>query len=180
MPRRPRPSRPSALRIAAAALIYAAAHLLFSALPHTLPAGEGYLDLRPGVVVPLAAGLLAGPGAGALVGLFGRLAGDLLSGAGLDWAGLVYSALLGLIAGAGYRPRVNFRTLRPMGWALLWVLIATIAAGLLSALVMEVALLNPVAQAGGSTRAASEALSGVVAGLLLMPAILFGVSSVRK
>jgi uncharacterized membrane protein len=150
-------------------------HWLFLVLPHSLPAGNWYLDLRPGVVVPLAAGLLAGPGAGVVVGGVGRLGGDLLAGAGVDGPGLIYSALLGLVAGLGRRPRANYRTLAALAWALLWVLIAAIAAGLFVPVLIEATLLGRLALPAAWARAGSEILSGAVAGLLLMPGVLVGV-----
>jgi uncharacterized membrane protein len=179
MPRQTQHPKLNFIAIGAGALLYAALHLLFTALPHTLPAGDGYLDLRPGIVIPLAAGLLAGPWAGALVGGLGRLVGDLLAGSGVDGAGLVYSALLGLIAGLGIRPRADFRKVGALGWALLWVLIATVSAGLGVTLVIETALLSRLTWAGAWPTAVSEAASGAVAGVLLMPGVLL-VASLRK
>ena len=175
MSRKARWSGPFLVRVGAAALLYAALHWLFLKLPHTLPLGNRYLDLRPDVLPPLAAGLLAGPWAGAVVGGLGRLGGDLLAGAGLDGPGLIYSGLLGLIAGLGRRPRANFRTVRPLLWALVWVLTATVTAGLAVPLVVEAGLLGRYPLAGAWARAVSEALSGAVAGLLLMPGVLVGV-----
>jgi len=175
MLRKPRWSGPFFVRVGASALTYAALHWLFLVLPHTLPLGGWYLDLRPDVVAPLAAGLLAGPWAGAVVGGLGRLGGDLLAGVGVDGPGLIYSALLGLIAGLGRVPRANFRTVGPLLWALLWVLIAAVAAGLAVPLLVEAGLLGRYPLAGAWARAISEALSGAVAGLLLMPGVLVGV-----
>lgn len=175
MPRNSRPSGLTFVRLAAAALGYAALHWLFLLLPHSLPAGNWYLDLRPGVVVPLAAGLLAGPGAGAVVGGVGRLGGDLLAGAGVDGPGLIYSVLLGLVAGLGRRPRANFRTVAALARALLWALIAAAAAGLAVPLVIEAGLLGRLALPAAWVRAGSETLSGAVAGLLLLPGVLVGV-----
>jgi hypothetical protein len=67
-----------------------------------------------------------------------------------------------------------------MGCALLWVLIATVAAGLLTVMVLDVALLGRFAPDIGWARAASEALSGAVAGLLLMPGILYAAAGARR
>lgn len=175
MPRKSRPSGLTVVRLAAAALGYAALHWLFLVLPHSLPAGNWYLDLRPGVVVPLAAGLLAGPWAGAIVGGLGRLGGDLLAGVGVDGPGLIYSLLLGLVAGLGRRPRANFRTLGALAWAMLWVVAATLAAGLAVPLLIEAGLLGRYAVSAAWDRAGSEVLSGAVAGLLLMPGVLVAV-----
>jgi hypothetical protein len=171
--RKPRLAYSTLARIGAAAVAYAALHLLFSALPHTLPAGEWYLDLRPQVVAPLAAGLLAGPGAGALVGGLGRLGGDLLAGAGPDAPGLAYSVLLGLIAGLGRKPQANFRILGPLLWALLWAGLAAAAAALAATWVLEAGVLGHNPPAGVWPRALSEVLSGVVAVVLLLPGVLF-------
>lgn len=181
MPRRPAPSRlPRPLPILAGALGYAALHLLFTALPHTLTFGERYyLDLRPGIVVPLAAGLLAGPWAGALVGLLGRLGGDLLAGHGLDGPGLVYSALLGLIAGLGRRPRANYRALRPFAAAMLWVVLAAVLAAVAVVLGLQAAVLAQHEWPAAWAVAQSETLSGLVAGLLLMPGVLYAAARPR-
>jgi hypothetical protein len=179
VPQRRNSFRLNPVGVGAGAILYSALHLLFSALPHSLPLGDWYLDLRPGVVIPLAAGLLGGPWAGALVGALGRLGGHLLAGAGPDAVGLVYSALLGLIAGLGHRPRANFRTLGGLGWALLWMLISATVAGLGVTLALEAALLGRYTLSESWARAVSEALSGIVAGVLLLPGVLL-VVSLRK
>jgi hypothetical protein len=175
--RRARPALTSStiLSVLGAALIYAVLHWALTALPLTLPlAGRWYLALRPGALVPVVAGLLAGPLGGLLVGLLGRLAGDLLAVAGLNGVGLIYSGLLGLIAGLGWqRQRPAYATLRPQLWAALWGLLAAGLAGLGTTLVVETLLLGQFSTANGWDRAVSEALSGAVSVLLLLPGTLF-------
>jgi hypothetical protein len=163
------------LRLAAAAVIYAVLHWVFTALPLTLPVAERwYLALRPGALVPVVAGLLAGPLPGLLVGVSGRLAGDALAGAGISGAGLAYSGLLGLIAGLGRpRERTTYATLRPQAWAALWALLATSLAGLGVTLIVETLLLGQLNTVDGWDRAVSEALSGAASVLLLLPGVLY-------
>jgi uncharacterized membrane protein len=156
-------------------------HWLFTALPLTLPFGERwYLALRPGVVVPVAAGLLAGPGAGLAVGALGRLMGDALAGAGVSAAGLIYSGLLGLIAGLGWqRERPAYATIRPQLWAGLWGLLATVLAGLGTTLVVETLVLGQLTAANGWDRGVAEALSGALSAGLLLPSVLFVAGKAR-
>jgi len=170
-----------AISILGAALIYAVLHWIFTALPLTLPVSERlYLAPRPGVVVPVAAGLLAGPWAGLAVGALGRLMGDGLAWAGVSIPGLVYSGLLGLIAGLGWqRARPAYATIRPQLWAGLWALLATVLAGLGTALGVETLLLGRWTAAGGWDRGVTEALSGAVSVLLLLPSVLFVAGKAR-
>ncbi len=161
-------------RVAGVALIYGVAQWVFNLLPLTLPVAERYyLSLRPQILVPLLAGLVGGPVAGLLVGVLGRLLGDVLSGVGATGAALIYSGLLGLVAGLGARPADNARTLRTQGRAALWVLLANLVAALTSALLVQTLLLGQFTAAAGWDRALSEMLSGVVSSLLLLPAGLF-------
>jgi hypothetical protein len=167
--------------VAGAALIYAVLHWIFISLPLTLPVSERlYLALRPGVVVPVAAGLLAGPWAGLAVGALGRLMGDALAGMGVNAAGLIYSGLLGLIAGLGWqRDRPAYATIRPQLWAALWGLLATVLAGLGTTLVVETLLLGQLTAASGWDRGVAEALSGAVSALLLLPSVLYAAGKAR-
>jgi len=179
--RRPRPSWPGRLptvtefvRLFGVALIYAVTHWVLTQLPLTIPVAERYyLNLRPGILVPLLTGLVAGPLPGLAVGVLGRLLGDVLSGAGATAAALVYSGLLGLVAGLGARPDANGRTLRTQARAALWVLLANVAAALASAVLVQTLLLGQFEAATGWDRAVSEGLSGVVSGLLLLPGALY-------
>jgi hypothetical protein len=187
IPTRARRARRSGLNVSriisiiGAALIYAMLHWVFTALPLTLPVGERwYLALRPGVVVPVAAGLLAGPWAGLAVGVLGRLCGDALAGTWISGTGLIHSGLLGLIAGLGWqRDRPAYATIRPQLSAALWALLATVLAGLGTTLVVETLLLGQLTAANGWDRGVAEALSGAVSALLLLPSVLFVVEKAR-
>lgn len=179
---RPRPARPQSgpptvaefVRVAGLTLLYGVIHWVCVLVPLTLPLAERYnLNVRPGVLVPLLVGVVAGPGAGLLVGVLGRLLGDVLAGTGVTGAALLYSGLLGLVAGLGRRPDDNGRTLRTQGRAALWVLLANAAAALASALLVQTLLLGQFALPAGWDQTVSEFLSGVVSALLLLPAALF-------
>jgi len=77
------------------AALYAAVSLLPN--PIDLP-GLHNLNFRPGVVVPVLAGILLGPFAGFFVGAAGTLAADGLT-FGFSWNWAVGNGLIGLIAG---------------------------------------------------------------------------------
>ncbi len=180
--RRPRPTQPQHgpptitefVRVAGLVLIYGVTHWVLTQVPLTLPVVERYyLSVRPGVLVPLLAGLVLGPGPGLLVGVVGRLLGDVLAGGGVTAAGVIYSGLLGLVAGLGRRPDDNARTLRTQGRAALWVLLANGAAALASALLVQTLLLGQLDLPTGWDRTISEFLSGVVSAGLLLPAALY-------
>lgn len=159
------------VRLAALTLLYAAVHLVFALLPLNLPlAGGAGFEVRPGVLVPLLAGLLLGPGAGLGVGALGRLLGDALTG-GPTLAGVLYSGLLGAVMGlAGRRPEDDGRTLRTLGRVALWVGLACAVAAVPAALwpappADPTATLPPF-----GIRLLSEFLSGAISALLLLPA----------
>ena len=184
--RSPRPTRPrfakpqpgpptitEFVRVAGLVLIYGVTHWVLTQVPLTLPVVERYyLSVRPGVLVPLLAGLVLGPGPGLMVGVVGRLLGEVLAG-DVAAAGLVYSGLLGLVAGLGRRPDDNARTLRTQGRAALWVLLASAAAALASALLVQTLLLGQFDLPTGWDRTISEFLSGLVSAGLLLPAALY-------
>ena len=166
-------SVPGFVRLAGLVLLYAALHLVFALLPLTIPLGGGVdFNVRPGVLVPLLAGLLLGPGVGLGVGALGRLLADGLTGTP-TLAGVLYSGLLGLSVGlAGRRPEDDGRTLRTLGRVALWVLLSCAAAAVPAALwpappADPTATLPPF-----GIRLFSEFLSGAISALLLLPAAL--------
>ncbi len=162
------------VRVAGLVLIYAVTHWVLTQVPLTLPVVERYyLSVRPGVLVPLLAGLVLGPRPGLLVGVLGRLLGDVLGGGGVTAAGLLYSGLLGLVAGYGRHPDDNGRTLRTQGRAALWVLLANAAAALVSVLLVQTVWLGQFDLPAGWDRTLSEFFSGVVSAGLLLPAALY-------
>ena len=174
-----RPSSREVVIYSGAALIYAALYLIFALVPSTtLPLRPGVtLTLQPGVVVPIFMGLTAGPVAGLWVGLAGRLLGDVLAGKGLDGIGLLYSGLLGLIAGLGFGRLAGFRTLRDLVSAVARITLACIGASLLTTLLVQTliagAVQGHVALASGINQTLSGMLSGEVNAVLLLPTALY-------
>ena len=168
----PRLTSRQAIAYTAAALIFAAIHLLFAAVPLSLPLGNGLsFQVAPGLVVPLFMGLIGGPVAGLWVGLAGRFLGDLLAGAGVNGVGLLYTGVLGLIAGLGYRRPGRYRTLRGLLRAGLWVFLAAAGAGLAGGLANYLSL--PAHDAAAAiNEALSSAITAVLTGWLLLPALL--------
>jgi hypothetical protein len=175
----PRPSSRDVVIYSGAALIYAALYLIFALVPSTtLPLRPGVtLTLQPGVVVPIFMGLTGGPVAGLWVGLAGRLLGDVLAGKGLDAFGLLYSGLLGLIAGLGFGRLASFRTLRDLMSAGAWITLACIGASLLTTLLVQTLLAGMIeghlALASGIDQTLSGMLSGEVNAVLLLPTALY-------
>jgi hypothetical protein len=173
------PSSREVVIYSAAALIYAALHLIFAVLPsNTLPLRPGLtLTLQPGVVVPIFMGLTAGPVAGLWVGLAGRLLGDVLAGKGFDGFGLLYSGLLGLIAGLGFGRLAGFRTLRDLVSAVAWITLACIGASLVTTLLAQTLIAGAVQGHLALATGIDQTLSGVVSGevnvLLLIPTALY-------
>ncbi len=159
----------------AAALIYAALLFFFAGLPLSkLPLNASLsLSIQPAVVVPIFVGLTAGPVGGMLVGLAGRLVGDLFAGQGLNGFGLLYSGLLGLVAGLGYGRLGGFRTLRQELIAFGWVVLACLAASLASTLLVQTLIWRDLSWTVGVNQTVSQWLSGAIIALLLISAPLY-------
>ena len=159
----------------AGALIYATLHFFFAGLPlSNLPLNGGLsLSIQPAVVVPIFVGLTAGPVGGVLVGLGGRLLGDLLAGQGLNGYGLIYSALLGLVAGLGHRRLGGFRNLGHVLIAFVSVVLACLAASLVSTLLGQTLIWRELTWAAGVNQTLSQTLGSAVIALLLISAPLY-------
>ena len=156
----------------AAALIFAALHLVFTAVPLSIPLPAGLtFQLAPALVVPLFMGLIAGPVAGLWVGLAGRLLGDVAVGVGLNGIGLLYTGVLGAVAGLGHRPSARFRTVAGLLRAGLWVLLAALAAAVATGLAHYLTT-APRDPAAAVDEALSALVTAAVTGWLLLPALL--------
>jgi ECF-type riboflavin transporter S component len=156
----------------AAALIYAAVHLVFTEVPLNLPLRDGIaFQVAPALVVPLFMGLIAGPVAGLWVGLAGRLLGDVLAGAGVNGVGLLYTGLLGAVAGLGFRRAAGFRTLPGLLRAELWVLLAALAAAFAAGLANYLTV-APHDLAAAINQGLSALVTASLTGWLLLPALL--------
>jgi hypothetical protein len=156
----------------AAALIHAALHVAFTGLPLSLPLRAGItFQVAPGLVAPLFMGLIAGPVAGLWVGLAGRLVGDVLAGTGLNGVGLLYSGVLGAVAGLGFRRAGGFRTLGGLLLAELWVLLAALVAALVGG-AANYATVPPHDLAEAINLALSAFVTAGLTGWLLLPALL--------
>ncbi|MEP7355811.1 MAG: ECF transporter S component [Anaerolineales bacterium] len=156
----------------AGALVYAALNVAFAAVPLSLPLGNGItFQVAPGLVVPLFMGLVAGPVAGLWVGLAGRLLGDALAGAGFNAVGLLYSGVLGAVAGLGFRRAGAFRTLPGLLRAELWVLLAAAAAALVGGLANYLTI-SPHDMAAAIDQGLSSLVTAGLTGGLLLPMVL--------
>jgi uncharacterized membrane protein len=156
----------------AAALIHAALHLAFTGVPLSLPLRGGIeFQVAPGLVVPLFMGLAAGPVAGLWVGLAGRLMGDVLAGTGVNLVGLIYSGVLGAVAGLGCRRVGGFRTVPGLVRAELWVLLAAVAAALAGG-VANYLTVAPHDLAEAINQGLSALVTASLTGWLLLPMLL--------
>ena len=166
----------------AAALIYATIHFLFAGLPISgVPLNSSLsLSIQPAVIVPIFVGLTAGPLGGALVGLAGRFLGDLLAGQGVNGFGLVYSGVLGLVAGLGYRHLTGFRNLRHVLIAFACALLACAAASLASVLLLQTLIWRDVTLVDGLSKTLSQMLSGAIMVVLLISTPLYVWGRTRK
>lgn len=157
-----------------AALVYAVLHWVFSVLPFVLPINDQVnLDIRPGVIVPLLVGLALGPAAGLFTGIVGRLLGDVLAGVGPSAGALLFSGLLGLAAGLDCTPGRNYREVRPLLTALVWIVLASAGTGLVATFLVQTLLLRQFSLAAGWSRAVSDMVSTSLNGVLLMPSALY-------
>jgi len=163
-----------ASEVVAAALIDATLHFIFAGLPlSSMPINGVTLSVQPAVVVPIFMGLTAGPLVGGLVGLAGRFLGDLLAGQGINGFGLLYSAVLGLVAGLGYRRLNGFRNLGQVALAFGCAVLACAAASLASVLLAQTLLWRSLALSDGLNSTLSQFLSGAIITLLLVSTPLF-------
>jgi uncharacterized membrane protein len=159
-----------ATQVVAAVLIFATIYFLFAALPISavpITSGVGF-TIQPAVVVPIFVGLAAGPLMGALVGLAGRLLGDLLAGQGVSGYGLVYTGLLGLVAGFGYGRLGGYRTLRQVAIAFAWAWLACAVASVASVLLLQTLIWRQATLADGLNKTVSQILSGGIMATLLI------------
>jgi uncharacterized membrane protein len=159
----------------AASLIYATLYFLFAGLPiSAVPITNSVgLSIQPAVIVPIFVGLAAGPLVGALVGLAGRLLGDLLAGQGVNGFGLVYTGVLGLVAGFGYGRLTGFRNLRHVFIAFGWAWLACATASLASVLLLQTLVWRDVTLVDGLNKTLSQILSGGLMAALLISTPLY-------
>jgi uncharacterized membrane protein len=159
----------------AATLIDAALHFFFAGLPlSSVPLDGGMaVSIQPSVVVPIFVGLTAGPLGGALVGLAGRFLGDLLAGQGINGFGLIYSGVLGLAAGLGYRRLSGYSTLRHVLIALGCTALACVAASLVATLLVQTFVWRDLTLTAGLNRTLSQIVSSGIMALLLISTPLY-------
>ncbi len=164
-----------AAQYVAAALIDATIHFLFAGLPISLvPLNTSLsLSIQPAVIVPIFVGLTTGPLEGALVGLAGRFLGDLLAGQGVDGFGLVYSGVVGLAAGLGYRRLTGFRNLRHVLIAFACALLACAVASLASVLLLQTLIWRELPLVAGLNQTLSQFLSSAIMVVLLISTPLY-------
>jgi uncharacterized membrane protein len=159
----------------AATLIDAALHFFFAGLPlSSLPLNVSIaVYIQPSVVVPIFVGLTAGPLGGGLVGLAGRMLGDWLAGQALNGFGLIYSGVLGLTAGLGYRRLSGYSNLRQVVIALSCAALACVAASLVSTLLVQTLIWRDLTWTAGLNRTLSQIVSGGTMALLLISTPLY-------
>ena len=166
----------------AAGLIYATIHFLFTGLPiDAVPINAHLvLSVQPATVVPVFIGLTAGPLGGLLVGLGGRFLGDLLAGKGVDGFGLMFSGVLGLAAGLGYRRLTGYRNLGQVLMAFAYGLLAGAAASLASVLLLQTLLWRELSLVDGLYRTLSQFISSGIMVILLISTPLYVWGRKRK
>ena len=171
----PRLTVRQAAQVVAAALIDATIHFLFAGLPISLvPLNASLaLSIQPAVIVPIFVGLTAGPLPGALVGLAGRLLGDVLAGQGVNGFGLVYSGVVGLVAGLGYRRLTGYRNLRQVLLAWACALLACAVASLAALLLLQTLLWRARPVAAGLNQTLAQFLSSAIMVVLLISTPLY-------
>jgi energy-coupling factor transport system substrate-specific component len=163
----------------AGAALYAVLFWVFKAFPLPIPLRPDVF-IRPSLAVPLFVGLMFGPAVGGFTGVVGHVAGDLLTGAGLNWPWALGSGLMGVIPGLARYFVSEFRTPREFGLAELFTLLGVWGGSAFAALVGETLVLRRSDLAAGLNKTMAEGLTGTLNGGLLMPTLILIWNALRE
>ncbi len=138
----------------------------------------GNVAIRPGIVIPLFFGIAFGPWVGAITGFVGNILGDLLSGYGFWIWWDIGNGLIGLVAGLCAGMMVNYKQLKDLVTAEIFVVLGVIV-GMMFASITEIWVSGVDFATTVSINFMPAFITNVINGLILTPILMIAYSATK-